>query len=391
LSSFAAEVTRVAREVGTEGNLGGQAHVQGVSGVWKDLTDNVNFMASNLTSQVRGIAQVVTAVARGALDRKLTVEAKGEIAELSDTINSMINTLATFADQVTTVAREVGVEGKLGGQASVPGAAGPLRQYQRYPSRPCSQKGPWKDRSDRLDRDGRVERYLSEVREGKAYTEQPPAPAQRCPGGARLERGAGERGNLTWLPHDRAEYGEDIRRAVVPQAGDRGRRKLAVRRIDDRATGGKWNSVGGGDSGGNVRFVVNGDRTRSHVKPALFQGMRDGRIRPDDLGMQRSRKRGKKRPRPCAIGRKTFLLGPHAGADHPVARSEMGRESAGDAETDNARRAAPGRPVEGSDELRRMSADHRHARPEGNAGLKRETGDCDYVPPSRHPTPIPSV
>src|SRR5437660_2968647 len=124
LSSFAAEVTRVAREVGTEGNLGGQAHVQGVSGVWKDLTDNVNFMASNLTSQVRGIARVVTAVAGGALNRKLTVEAKGEIAALSDTINSMIDTLATFADQVTTVAREVGVEGKLGGQASVPSAAG---------------------------------------------------------------------------------------------------------------------------------------------------------------------------------------------------------------------------------------------------------------------------
>src|ERR1700740_628553 len=124
LSSFAAEVTPVAREVGTEGNLGGQAHVQGVSGVWKELTDNVNFMASNLTSQVRGIARVVTAVAGGALNRKLTVEAKGEIAALSDTINSMIDTLATFADQVTTVAREVGVEGKLGGQASVPGAAG---------------------------------------------------------------------------------------------------------------------------------------------------------------------------------------------------------------------------------------------------------------------------
>src|SRR5712664_515526 len=124
LSSFAAEVTRVAREVGTEGKLGGQAEVKGVAGTWKDLTDNVNFMASNLTSQVRGIARVVTAVAGGALNRKLTVEAKGEIAELSDTINSMIDTLATFADQVTTVAREVGVEGKLGGQASVPGAAG---------------------------------------------------------------------------------------------------------------------------------------------------------------------------------------------------------------------------------------------------------------------------
>jgi len=124
LRSFAAEVTRVAREVGTEGRLGGQADVQGVSGVWKDLTDNVNSMASNLTSQVRGIAKVVTAVANGDLKQKLTVEAKGEIAALAETINNMTDTLATFAEQVTTVAREVGVEGKLGGQAKVPGAAG---------------------------------------------------------------------------------------------------------------------------------------------------------------------------------------------------------------------------------------------------------------------------
>src|SRR5881409_1717256 len=124
LSSFASEVTRVAREVGTEGKLGGQAQVGGVSGTWKDLTDNVNFMAGNLTNQVRGIAKVVTAVANGDIERKFTVEAKGEIAALADTINNMIDTLATFADQVTTVAREVGVEGKLGGQASVPGAAG---------------------------------------------------------------------------------------------------------------------------------------------------------------------------------------------------------------------------------------------------------------------------
>src|SRR3569832_386331 len=124
LRSFASEVTRVAREVGTDGRLGGQADVQGVAGTWKDLTDNVNFMAGNLTSQVRGIAKVVTAVANGDTQQKLTVEAKGEIAALTDTINSMIDTLATFADQVTTVAREVGVEGKLGGQAKVPGAAG---------------------------------------------------------------------------------------------------------------------------------------------------------------------------------------------------------------------------------------------------------------------------
>jgi HAMP domain-containing protein/signal transduction histidine kinase/CheY-like chemotaxis protein len=124
LSSFASEVTRVAREVGTEGKLGGQAQVKGVSGTWKDLTDNVNFMAGNLTSQVRGIARVVTSVANGDLNQKLTLEAKGEIAALADTINGMNYTLATFADQVTTVAREVGFEGKLGGQASVPGAAG---------------------------------------------------------------------------------------------------------------------------------------------------------------------------------------------------------------------------------------------------------------------------
>jgi len=124
LNSFASEVTRVAREVGTEGKLGGQAEVRGVGGTWKDLTDSVNLMAANLTTQVRGIAKVVTAVANGDLERKLVLETTGEIAALADTINAMIDTLATFADQVTTVAREVGIEGKLGGQARVPGAAG---------------------------------------------------------------------------------------------------------------------------------------------------------------------------------------------------------------------------------------------------------------------------
>ena len=127
LNSFASEVTRVAREVGSEGKLGGQAQVRGVAGTWKDLTDSVNTMAGNLTEQVRGIARVVTAVANGDLKRKLTFEAKGEIAELAETINNMTDTLATFADQVTTVAREVGTEGKLGGQANVPGAAGTWR------------------------------------------------------------------------------------------------------------------------------------------------------------------------------------------------------------------------------------------------------------------------
>lgn len=124
LRAFASEVTRVAREVGTDGKLGGQAYVAGVAGTWKDLTDSVNIMATNLTSQVRGIAKVVTSVATGNLRQKLFINAKGEVAQLTDTINEMIETLAVFADQVTNVAREVGVEGRLGGQASVPGASG---------------------------------------------------------------------------------------------------------------------------------------------------------------------------------------------------------------------------------------------------------------------------
>ncbi len=124
LNGFASEVTRVAREVGTEGLLGGQAQVPGVAGTWKDLTDTVNVMAANLTEQVRGIVKVVTAVANGDLKQNLAVKSKGEVAALAETINNMTDTLATFADQVTTVAREVGVEGRLGGQANVPGAAG---------------------------------------------------------------------------------------------------------------------------------------------------------------------------------------------------------------------------------------------------------------------------
>ena len=123
LNAFAGEVTRVAREVGTEGKLGGQAQVPG-AGTWKDLTDNVNFMASNLTGQVRNIAEVATAVARGDLSRKITVDVKGEILELKDTLNTMVDQLRSFASEVTRVAREVGTDGKLGGQAQVPGVAG---------------------------------------------------------------------------------------------------------------------------------------------------------------------------------------------------------------------------------------------------------------------------
>ena len=124
LSVFTSEVTRVAREVGTEGKLGGQAQVPGVAGTWKDLTDNVNFMASNLTGQVRNISDVTIAVANGDLSRKITVDARGEILQLKEAINTMVDQLRSFASEVTRVAREVGTEGKLGGQAIVPGVAG---------------------------------------------------------------------------------------------------------------------------------------------------------------------------------------------------------------------------------------------------------------------------
>src|SRR5205809_1035330 len=124
LNRFAGEVTRVAREVGTEGRLGGQANVPGVAGTWKDLTDSVNSMAGNLTAQVRNIAEVTTAVARGDLSRKITVDVKGEIVEQSDAKNTMVDQLRSFAAEVTRVAREVGTEGRLGGQAVVPGVGG---------------------------------------------------------------------------------------------------------------------------------------------------------------------------------------------------------------------------------------------------------------------------
>jgi HAMP domain-containing protein len=124
LNSFSAEVTRVAREVGSEGKLGGQARVKGVAGVWKDLTDSVNYMGSNLTAQVRNIAEVTTAVAKGDLSKKITVDVKGEILELKNTINTMVDQLNSFGSEVTRVAREVGSEGKLGGQATVQGVGG---------------------------------------------------------------------------------------------------------------------------------------------------------------------------------------------------------------------------------------------------------------------------
>ena len=149
LSSFADEVTRVAREVGTEGKLGGQAQVRGVSGTWRDLTENVNQLAGNLTAQVRNIAQVTTAVAKGDLSQKITVDARGEILELKNTVNTMVDQLSSFADEVTRVAREVGTEGKLGGQAQVQGRLGhvarPDRQRELHgvePDRPGPQHRP---------------------------------------------------------------------------------------------------------------------------------------------------------------------------------------------------------------------------------------------------------
>src|SRR5205823_4651078 len=128
LRAFSAEVTRVAKEVGTEGKLGGQANVEGVSGVWKDLTDNVNTLAGNLTDQVRNIAEVTTAVANGDLSKKITVDVRGEVLQLKDTINTMVDQLRAFSVEVTRVAREVGTEGKLGGQAQVEGVSGTWRQ-----------------------------------------------------------------------------------------------------------------------------------------------------------------------------------------------------------------------------------------------------------------------
>ena len=163
LNAFAGEVTRVAREVGTEGRLGGQANVPGVAGTWKDLTDSVNSMAGNLTGQVRNIAEVTTAVARGDLSRKITVDVKGEILELKNTINTMVDQLNAFAGEVTRVAREVGTDGKLGGQAQVPGVArnveGSDRQRELHgqqPDRPGAKH--------RRSRDGYRQRRLVAAR-----------------------------------------------------------------------------------------------------------------------------------------------------------------------------------------------------------------------------------
>ena len=166
LRSFASEVTRVAREVGTEGKLGGQANVPGVAGTWKDLTNSVNAMCGNLTDQVRNIAQVTTAVARGDLSRKITVDVHGEILELKDTINTMVDQLNAFASEVTRVAREVGTEGKLGGQAQVSGVAGTWKDLtdnrELYGQQPNCAGPQYRRRGDRDRRRRPIEKDYGE-------------------------------------------------------------------------------------------------------------------------------------------------------------------------------------------------------------------------------------
>ena len=199
LSTFADEVTRVAREVGTEGKLGGQAAVAGVSGTWKDLTDNVNGLASNLTDQVRNIAQVTTAVANGDLSKKITVDARGEILELKDTINTMVDQLRSFAAEVTRVAREVGTEGKLGGQAEVDGVSGTWKDLTDNVNfmastltEPGAQHRPGHDRGRQrrpLAEDHRRRQGRDPRAEGHDQHDGRPAPGVRRRGHARRPRG----------------------------------------------------------------------------------------------------------------------------------------------------------------------------------------------------------
>jgi HAMP domain-containing protein len=199
LNAFAAEVTRVAREVGTDGKLGGQAVVPGVAGTWKDLTDSVNFMAGNLTAQVRNIAEVATAIARGDLSRKITVDVRGEILQLKDTINTMVDQLNAFASEVTRVAREVGTEGRLGGQAQVPGVAGTwkgLTDNVNFMASEPDRAGPQHRRGDDGRRPRRPVPQDHRRREGRdpraeEHHQHDGGPAERVRrrGDARRERG----------------------------------------------------------------------------------------------------------------------------------------------------------------------------------------------------------
>ena len=216
LRSFASEVTRVAREVGTEGRLGVQAVVPGVAGTWKDLTDSVNTMGANLTAQVRNIAEVTTAVARGDLNRKITVDVKGEILELKNTINTMVDQLNAFAGEVTRVAREVGTEGKLGGQAQVSGVG-----------------GTWKDLTDNVNF---MASNLTDQVRGIVKVVTAVANGNLTPAAHRAGQGRGRRARRHHQQHDR--HARDLRRAG-DQRGARGRRGRPARRPGQRPRRGR--------------------------------------------------------------------------------------------------------------------------------------------------------
>ena len=268
LNSFASEVTRVAREVGTEGKLGGQAKVRGVAGTWKDLTDNVNSMAGNLTAQVRNIAEVTTAVASGDLSKKITVDVKGEILELKDTINTMVDQLNAFASEVTRVAREVGTEGKLGGQAGCRASRGTWKDLtdnvnpmaanltnqvrgiarvvtarrQRRPEAQAAARGEGRDRGARRH-DQRHDRHAGDVRRpghdrrarGR-HRRQARRPGRACPGRRPVARPDRQRQPARGQPdhpgarHRRSRDGRDQGR---PDALDRGRRQGEVGQFKD--------------------------------------------------------------------------------------------------------------------------------------------------------------
>jgi HAMP domain-containing protein len=205
LSAFSSEVTRVAREVGTEGRLGGQAQVPGVAGTWKDLTDNVNTLAGNLTGQIRNIALVTTAVAQGDLSQKIAVEVRGEILELKNTINAMVDSLRVFADEVTRVAKEVGTEGKLGGQAEVPGAA-----------------GTWRALTDNVNAMANSLTGARDCRRGDGGDERRPVTTDHGGGAGRARRAQGQP-----QPDDREPEGHDGEEHRAGLAQDEPRQVLA--------------------------------------------------------------------------------------------------------------------------------------------------------------------
>ena len=259
LNSFASEVTRVAREVGTDGRLGGQADVKGVSGTWKDLTESVNSMASNLTNQVRNIAGVTTAVARGDLTTKITVDARGEILELKNTINTMVDQLSSFASEVTRVAREVGTEGKLGGQAVVKGVA-----------------GVWKDLTDSVNSmAGNLTAQVRNIAEVTTAVANGDLCAQDHGGRAGRNSGAGRTPSTRWLDQLNAFASEVTR--VAREVGTEG---ILGGQADVRGVGGVWkdltdsvNSMAGNLTG-QVRniaevttAVANGDLSRKITVP----------------------------------------------------------------------------------------------------------------------------